>query len=133
MFLVMPYCMLAATVMVQRLSLLVNAPTSFSGVAGNCQIILRRLSKFPCRCLLIFLFMLTFVTYPSLGSYLFSGLWICTHTTCTIYQSHLVCNSSEFRELKKYQRDFSSWCGECLLRKKERGRRLSSAKRQLAS
>lgn len=45
----------------------------------------------------------------------------------------LWCRSSEFRELKKYQRDFSSWCGECLLRKKERGRRLSSAKRQLAS
>jgi len=42
-------------------------------------------------------------------------------------------DSSEFRELKKYQRDFSSWCGECLLRKKERSRRLSSAKRQLAS
>jgi hypothetical protein len=41
--------------------------------------------------------------------------------------------SSEFRELKKYQRDFSSWCGECLLRKKERSRCLSSAKRQLAS
>lgn len=38
MFLVMPYCMLAATDMVQRLSLLVNVPTSFSGVAGNCQI-----------------------------------------------------------------------------------------------
>lgn len=34
----MLYCMLAATDMVQRLSLLVNAPTSFSGVAGNCQI-----------------------------------------------------------------------------------------------
>jgi hypothetical protein len=30
--------------------------------------------------------------------------------------------SSEFRELKKYQRDFSSCCGECLLRKKERSR-----------
>ncbi|XP_024357084.1 2-oxoglutarate and iron-dependent oxygenase domain-containing protein ICU11 isoform X1 [Physcomitrium patens] len=45
----------------------------------------------------------------------------------------LWCRSSEFRELKKYQRDFSSWCGECLLRKKERVRRLSSAKRQLAS
>ncbi|KAH8947359.1 hypothetical protein BDL97_11G036700 [Sphagnum fallax] len=45
----------------------------------------------------------------------------------------LWCRSSEFRELKKYQRDFSSWCGECLLRKKERSRCLSSAKRQLAS
>jgi hypothetical protein len=44
----------------------------------------------------------------------------------------LWCRSSEFRELKKYQRDFSSWCGECLLRKKERSR-LSSAKQQLAS
>ncbi|CAM6105754.1 unnamed protein product [Calypogeia fissa] len=45
----------------------------------------------------------------------------------------LWCRSSEFRELKKYQRDFSSWCGECLMKKKERRRRLSNAKRQLAS
>lgn len=41
------------------------------------------------------------------------------------------CRSSEFRELKKYQRDFSAWCGECLLKKKERRRRLSNARRQL--
>ncbi|BBN15797.1 hypothetical protein MPTK1_7g00930 [Marchantia polymorpha subsp. ruderalis] len=45
----------------------------------------------------------------------------------------LWCRSSEFRELKKYQRDFSSWCGECLVRRKERRRRLSNAKRQLAT
>ncbi|WVY98873.1 hypothetical protein V8G54_031024 [Vigna mungo] len=31
------------------------------------------------------------------------------------------CRSSTFRELKKYQRDFPSWCGECK-RKKERAR-----------
>lgn len=52
---------------------------------------------------------------------------------CDIKVVSLISDSSEFRELKKYQRDFSSWCGECLLRKKERVRRLSSAKRQLAS
>ncbi|PON82276.1 hypothetical protein TorRG33x02_218920 [Trema orientale] len=30
--------------------------------------------------------------------------------------------SSVFREMKKYQKDFSSWCGECLREKKERQR-----------
>ncbi|KAL2611464.1 hypothetical protein R1flu_023156 [Riccia fluitans] len=45
----------------------------------------------------------------------------------------LWCRSSQFREMKKYQRDFSSWCGECLLRRKERRRKLSNAKRQLAA
>lgn len=34
----------------------------------------------------------------------------------------LWCRSSVFRELKKYQKDFSSWCGECLREKKERQR-----------
>ncbi|XP_057960507.1 2-oxoglutarate and iron-dependent oxygenase domain-containing protein CP2-like isoform X2 [Malania oleifera] len=32
----------------------------------------------------------------------------------------LWCRSSVFRELKKYQKDFSSWCGECHREKKER-------------
>lgn len=32
----------------------------------------------------------------------------------------LWCRSSIFREMKKYQKDFSSWCGECLREKKER-------------
>lgn len=32
----------------------------------------------------------------------------------------LWCRSSMFREMKKYQKDFSSWCGECLREKKER-------------
>ncbi|KAJ7943082.1 2-oxoglutarate (2OG) and Fe(II)-dependent oxygenase superfamily protein [Quillaja saponaria] len=36
----------------------------------------------------------------------------------------LWCRSSGFRELKKYQKDFSSWCVECKRKKKER-RRLS--------
>ncbi|KAF8407768.1 hypothetical protein HHK36_006904 [Tetracentron sinense] len=30
------------------------------------------------------------------------------------------CRSSVFREIKKYQKDFSSWCGECQREKKER-------------
>ncbi|PON47336.1 Prolyl 4-hydroxylase, alpha subunit [Parasponia andersonii] len=34
----------------------------------------------------------------------------------------LWCRSSVFREMKKYQKDFSSWCGECLREKKERQR-----------
>ncbi|GMY18469.1 uncharacterized PKHD-type hydroxylase At1g22950-like [Fagus crenata] len=34
----------------------------------------------------------------------------------------LWCRSSVFRELKKYQKDFSSWCGECQREKKERQR-----------
>ncbi|XP_022716472.1 uncharacterized PKHD-type hydroxylase At1g22950-like isoform X1 [Durio zibethinus] len=32
----------------------------------------------------------------------------------------LWCRSSVFRELRKYQKDFSSWCGECQREKKER-------------
>ncbi|KAJ6822761.1 putative PKHD-type hydroxylase [Iris pallida] len=32
----------------------------------------------------------------------------------------LWCRSSVFREMKKYQKDFSSWCGECQREKKER-------------
>ncbi|XP_057528142.1 2-oxoglutarate and iron-dependent oxygenase domain-containing protein CP2-like isoform X2 [Amaranthus tricolor] len=32
----------------------------------------------------------------------------------------LWCRSSVFRELKKYQKDFSTWCGECQREKKER-------------
>ncbi|XP_012075705.1 2-oxoglutarate and iron-dependent oxygenase domain-containing protein CP2 [Jatropha curcas] len=34
----------------------------------------------------------------------------------------LWCRSSVFRELKKYQKDFSNWCGECLHEKKDRQR-----------
>ncbi|KAI3976197.1 hypothetical protein MKX01_019143 [Papaver californicum] len=34
----------------------------------------------------------------------------------------LWCRSSVFRELKKYQKDFSAWCGECQREKKERQR-----------
>ncbi|KAG1346953.1 putative PKHD-type hydroxylase [Cocos nucifera] len=34
----------------------------------------------------------------------------------------LWCRSSVFREMKKYQKDFSSWCGECQREKKERQR-----------
>ncbi|XP_058184682.1 2-oxoglutarate and iron-dependent oxygenase domain-containing protein CP2-like isoform X2 [Rhododendron vialii] len=34
----------------------------------------------------------------------------------------LWCRSSVFRELRKYQKDFSSWCGECQREKKERQR-----------
>ncbi|XP_024030340.1 uncharacterized PKHD-type hydroxylase At1g22950 [Morus notabilis] len=34
----------------------------------------------------------------------------------------LWCRSSVFREMKKYQKDFSGWCGECLREKKERQR-----------
>ncbi|PKI48346.1 uncharacterized PKHD-type hydroxylase At1g22950 [Punica granatum] len=34
----------------------------------------------------------------------------------------LWCRSSIFREMKKYQKDFSTWCGECLREKKERQR-----------
>ncbi|KMZ56356.1 2-oxoglutarate (2OG) and Fe(II)-dependent oxygenase superfamilyprotein [Zostera marina] len=32
----------------------------------------------------------------------------------------LWCRSSNFREMKKYQKDFSCWCGQCLHEKKER-------------
>ncbi|KAL6884520.1 hypothetical protein ACP4OV_010456 [Aristida adscensionis] len=32
----------------------------------------------------------------------------------------LWCRSSVFREMKKYQKDFSSWCGECQREKRER-------------
>ncbi|XP_042504791.1 2-oxoglutarate and iron-dependent oxygenase domain-containing protein CP2-like isoform X2 [Macadamia integrifolia] len=39
----------------------------------------------------------------------------------------LWCRSSVFRELKKYQKDFSSWCGECHREKKERQRQSVAA------
>ncbi|KAI3933502.1 hypothetical protein MKX01_022081 [Papaver californicum] len=42
----------------------------------------------------------------------------------------LWCRSSVFRELKKYQKDFSAWCGECQREKKER-QRLSVAATKL--
>ncbi|KAM1186797.1 hypothetical protein COP1_015900 [Malus domestica] len=42
----------------------------------------------------------------------------------------LWCRSSVFREMKKYQKDFSSWCGECLLEKKERQRKSIAATKQ---
>ncbi|XP_057423349.1 2-oxoglutarate and iron-dependent oxygenase domain-containing protein CP2-like [Lotus japonicus] len=34
----------------------------------------------------------------------------------------LWCRSSAFREMKKYMKDFSSWCGECRRKKKEKER-----------
>lgn len=34
----------------------------------------------------------------------------------------LWCRSSAFREIKKYQKEFPSWCGECRRKKKERER-----------
>ncbi|KAK1324917.1 putative PKHD-type hydroxylase [Acorus calamus] len=40
------------------------------------------------------------------------------------------CRSSVFREIKKYQKDFSSWCGECLREKKERQRQAVVAMRK---
>ncbi|KAM1190341.1 hypothetical protein ACFX13_011227 [Malus domestica] len=39
----------------------------------------------------------------------------------------LWCRSSVFRELKKYQKDFSKWCGECKREKKERQRQSIAA------
>uniref|UniRef100_A0A2P2K526 Fe2OG dioxygenase domain-containing protein n=1 Tax=Rhizophora mucronata TaxID=61149 RepID=A0A2P2K526_RHIMU len=44
----------------------------------------------------------------------------------------LWCRSSVFRELKKYQKDYSSWCGECRREKKERQRlSIASTKSEL--
>ncbi|KAH7444337.1 hypothetical protein KP509_02G074300 [Ceratopteris richardii] len=46
----------------------------------------------------------------------------------------LWCRSSVFRELKKYQSEFSGWCGECHARKKDRRRHLSAdPKRSVAN
>ncbi|KAH9322964.1 hypothetical protein KI387_017603, partial [Taxus chinensis] len=42
----------------------------------------------------------------------------------------LWCRSSVFRELRKHQRNFSSWCGECLHQKKERRKQLLEARHQ---
>ncbi|XP_027935113.1 uncharacterized PKHD-type hydroxylase At1g22950-like [Vigna unguiculata] len=42
----------------------------------------------------------------------------------------LWCRSSAFRELKKYRRDFSSWCEECKRKKKEKERLLVMATQQ---
>ncbi|KAE8695528.1 2-oxoglutarate and Fe(II)-dependent oxygenase superfamily protein isoform 2 [Hibiscus syriacus] len=44
----------------------------------------------------------------------------------------LWCRSSVFRELRKYQKDLSSWCGECQREKKERQRvSIATSKREL--
>ncbi|KAH9607374.1 hypothetical protein KSS87_020145 [Heliosperma pusillum] len=43
----------------------------------------------------------------------------------------LWCRSSVFRELKKYQKDFSSWCGECHREKKERQQLSISATKEI--
>ncbi|XP_050203273.1 2-oxoglutarate and iron-dependent oxygenase domain-containing protein CP2 isoform X2 [Mercurialis annua] len=44
----------------------------------------------------------------------------------------LWCRSSVFREMKKYQKDFSTWCGECLSEKKARQRlSIASTKSEL--
>lgn len=40
--------------------------------------------------------------------------------SCSLY-------SSVFRELKKYQKEFSTWCGECQREKKERQRQSLAA------
>ncbi|KAI4357726.1 hypothetical protein L6164_001657 [Bauhinia variegata] len=42
----------------------------------------------------------------------------------------LWCRSSAFRELKKYQTTFPSWCGECKRKKKERERTSIAATKQ---
>jgi len=42
----------------------------------------------------------------------------------------LWCRSAVFRELKKHQHDFYSWCGECLNQKKERRQQLIEARYQ---
>ncbi|KNA17823.1 hypothetical protein SOVF_076420 [Spinacia oleracea] len=42
----------------------------------------------------------------------------------------LWCRSSVFRELRKYQKDFSSWCGECQREKKERQQASISATKE---
>ncbi|CAL0316402.1 unnamed protein product [Lupinus luteus] len=42
----------------------------------------------------------------------------------------LWCRSSVFREMKSYQRNFSSWCGECRRKKKERERISIAATKQ---
>ncbi|KAJ6881818.1 2-oxoglutarate and iron-dependent oxygenase domain-containing protein CP2-like isoform X1 [Populus alba x Populus x berolinensis] len=40
----------------------------------------------------------------------------------------LWCKSSVFREIRKYQKDFSSWCGECAQEKKGRQRAFITAR-----
>ncbi|XP_019435066.1 PREDICTED: uncharacterized PKHD-type hydroxylase At1g22950-like [Lupinus angustifolius] len=42
----------------------------------------------------------------------------------------LWCRSSAFREMRRYQRNFSSWCGECRRKKKERERLSIAATKQ---
>eukprot|EP01018_Ginkgo_biloba_P029452 Gb_08149 [translate_table: standard] len=42
----------------------------------------------------------------------------------------LWCRSAVFRELKRHQTDFSSWCGECFHQKKEQQRQFLAAKKQ---
>ncbi|CAN0907801.1 2-oxoglutarate and iron-dependent oxygenase domain-containing protein CP2 [Linum grandiflorum] len=54
--------------------------------------------------------------------------------TTTGHRLNLImwCRSSAYRELKKYKKDFSSWCGECLRQKKERLRKtIASTKMEL--
>lgn len=42
----------------------------------------------------------------------------------------LWCRSAVFRELKKHQHDFYSWCGECIHQKKERRQQIFEARYQ---
>ncbi|RZC74839.1 hypothetical protein C5167_050322 [Papaver somniferum] len=45
----------------------------------------------------------------------------------------LWCRSSAFRELKKYQKDFSAWCGECQREKRERQRKSVAETKQVST
>eukprot|EP00268_Persea_americana_P045362 TRINITY_DN4621_c0_g1_i1.p1 TRINITY_DN4621_c0_g1~~TRINITY_DN4621_c0_g1_i1.p1 ORF type:complete len:384 (-),score=63.12 TRINITY_DN4621_c0_g1_i1:673-1824(-) len=54
------------------------------------------------------------------------------HGACATTSGHRInlllwCRSSVFRELKKYQKEFSTWCGECQREKKERQRQSLAA------
>ncbi|KAL9372395.1 hypothetical protein Peur_034639 [Populus x canadensis] len=45
----------------------------------------------------------------------------------------LWCRSSVFREIRKYQKDFSSWCGECTREKKGRQQAFIAATKSITS
>ncbi|XP_010461698.1 PREDICTED: uncharacterized PKHD-type hydroxylase At1g22950-like [Camelina sativa] len=53
-----------------------------------------------------------------------------TRTTCYRANMILCCNSSLFREMETYQKDFSDWCGQCAHETKVKESQIIAARRE---
>lgn len=108
MYLVEPFFIVDVTVMVLKLLLLDTESTWFCGVEGKkaFHIDLPFSWSFISQCLCLCLM-------NNFESGKFCSWWF-------IYFPVFVMYSSTFREMKSYQREFSSWCGGCKLDKHNR-------------